>query len=84
MLKVKIDVEVSVAFVRVCSVINDREVHAESVCSVSWEISLRKASVGPESTLPGKKGSFAQLYVLARISAHPSLFSLLIVRFLTV
>lgn len=64
--------------------INDRGVHTESVCSVPWEISLRKASVGPESTLPGRKGSFAQLYVLARISAHPSLFSPLIVKFLTV
>lgn len=57
--------------------------HTESMYSVSWEIALRPASMGPESTLPGKKGSFAQLYVLARISAHPSLFSPLIVNFLT-
>lgn len=56
---------------------NGREMHTESVCSVSWEIALRPASVGPESTLPGKKGSFAQLYVLARFSAHPSLVNFL-------
>lgn len=56
--------------------------HTESVCSVSWEIALRPASMGPESTLLGKKGSFAQLYVLAHISALPS-FSPLIANFLT-
>lgn len=78
------DVEVGIAFDElVYSVVHDRNVHIE-MCSISWETELRKASMGPESTLPGKKGSLAEPCVLAHISAHPSLFSLLIVKFLSV
>lgn len=40
--------------------------------------------MGPASILPGKKGSLAELCILACISAHPSLFSPLIMTLLTV
>lgn len=56
-------------------VVSDGGVHTES-CSIAWE--------GPESLLPVKKGSLDVLCILTSISAHPSSFSPLVVKFLTV
>lgn len=62
---------------------NDSDVHINSY-SISRETALRKASMGPESTLPGRKGSLDELCILACISAHLSSFSPLMKKFLTV
>lgn len=62
---------------------NDRDVHINSY-SISWETAVRKAPTGPESTLPGKKGSLDELRILACISAPLSSFSPLMKKFLTV
>lgn len=51
--------------------------------TASWATALRKAPVDPESISPGKKGNLAELCILACISAHPSLFSPLIMKILT-
>lgn len=60
----------------------DREVYTES-CSISWE-PTEEGPCGPESVLSGKKGRLAELCILVCISAHLSLFSRLIMKFLTV
>lgn len=54
---------------------SDKNVHIES-CSIYWE--------GPESTLPVKKENLVELCILACVSAHPSSFAPLIMKFLTV
>lgn len=57
------------------SAISDGDVGTESR-SVSWE--------DPESLLPVEKGSLDALCILTSISAHPSSFSPLVMKFLTV
>lgn len=62
---------------------NNRDVPTKG-CSISRATALRKAPAGPEPTLPGKEGSLNEPCLFAWISAHPSSFSPLIMKFLTV